>query len=129
MEETEKEEEIEDEPEVQEEESECEFKLQTRLDDAADPSKPLSAAELFTQRNKALTQRKLEIGVLSSQILENPEEKVTNLKLLLKIMDEQTPVVYITVRKLVIVSLLEVFKDIIPSYKIRNHKDEGVLCK
>lgn len=76
-----------------------------------------------------MTQRKLEIGVLSSQVIENPEEKVTNLKMLLKIMDEQTPVVYITVRKLAIMSLWEVFKDVIPSYRIRNHKDEGVLCE
>lgn len=117
------------EPEVDDEEEACEFSLEACLGDDLDLSKPLSAAQLFAQRNKALTQRKLEIGVLSSQVLENPEEKVTNLRMLLKIMDEQTPVVYITVRKLAIMSLLEVFKDVIPSYRIRNHKDEGVLLK
>ncbi|XP_044762580.1 nucleolar complex protein 3 homolog isoform X2 [Coccinella septempunctata] len=111
------------------EENDCDITLESLAEDETDPSKPLSAAELFYQRNKALTQRKLEIGVLSSQVLENPEEKVTNLRLLLKIMDEQTPVIYITVRKLVIISLLEIFKDIIPAYRIRTHKDEGILLK
>ncbi|KAK9883997.1 hypothetical protein WA026_004932 [Henosepilachna vigintioctopunctata] len=94
-----------------------------------DISQPISAAKLLSRRTKLLSQKRLEIGVLSAQVLETPDEKISNLSLLLKCMDEKTPEIYLTIRKLAIASLLEVFKDIVPSYKIRNHKDENVLLK
>ncbi|KAL3280650.1 hypothetical protein HHI36_003886 [Cryptolaemus montrouzieri] len=106
-----------------------EFTLVDVTNNDIDISKPLSATQLLAQRNKILSQKKLEIAVLSSQILENPDEKISNLRSLLKIMDEQVSDIYLTVRKLTIMSLLEVFKDIIPSYKIRNHKKETILLK
>lgn len=94
-----------------------------------DLSKPISAAQLLVARNESLRQKKIHIGTLSSGLLENPEEKVTNLKTLLTLMDDQTPEVYFTVRKLVIVSLVEIFKDILPDYEIKNVKPEGVKLK
>lgn len=94
-----------------------------------DLSKPISAAQLLVARNESLRQKKIHIGTLSSGLLENPEEKVTNLKTLLSLMDDQTPEVYFTVRKLVIVSLVEIFKDILPDYEIKNVKPEGVKLK
>lgn len=94
-----------------------------------DLSKPISAAQLLVARNESLRQKKIHIGTLSSGLLENPEEKVANLKTLLTLMDDQTPEVYFTVRKLVIVSLLEIFKDILPDYEIKNVKPEGVKLK
>ncbi|CAH0550195.1 unnamed protein product [Brassicogethes aeneus] len=92
----------------------------TLEDHEFDAEKPISATQLLATRNEVLRQRKIHIGTLSSGLLENPEEKITNLRTLLKIMDEETPEVYLTVRKLVIVSLVEVFKDILPSYEIKN---------
>lgn len=58
--------------------------------------------------------------------MEYPEEKVTNLRTLLALMEDETPEVYFTVRKLVIVSLVEVFKDILPDYELKNVNPDGV---
>lgn len=106
--------------------SEEEFSLQ---ETGIDISKPVSATQLLAARNEILRQKKIHIGNLSSGLLENPEEKVTNLRTLLKLMDDETPEVYFTVRKLVIVSLLEVFKDILPLYEIKNVLQDGVKVK
>lgn len=44
-------------------------------------------------------------------------------------MNEDAPDLRITVCKLVMVSLLEVFKDVIPTYQIKHQDTPGVLCK
>ncbi|XP_068894937.1 nucleolar complex protein 3 isoform X2 [Tenebrio molitor] len=99
------------------------------VDDKIDISKPISAAQLLVERNKVLKQKKLHIGTLSAGVLENPEEKVTNLRTLIQLMDDNAPEVYFTVRKLATVSLLEVFKDVLPSYEIKKIDSEGVKLK
>lgn len=43
-------------------------------------------------------------------------------------MEESNPEIYITVKKLAMISLLEVFKDLLPSYQILQLKPEGVKC-
>lgn len=48
---------------------------------------------------------------------------------LLEMMEETHPEVKISVRKLAAVSLLEVFKDVLPSYFIKHHDMENVRCK
>ncbi|XP_012515121.1 PREDICTED: nucleolar complex protein 3 homolog [Propithecus coquereli] len=53
------------------------------------------------------------------QTREKPGESIKKLKELRSMLMEQDPDVAVTVRKLVIVSLMELFKDITPSYKIR----------
>lgn len=94
-----------------------------------DICKPLSAAHLLATRNEVLRQKKIHIGTLSSGLLENPEEKIMNLKSLLDMLEEETSEIYYTIRKLVVVSLLEVFKDILPSYEIKSMKQEGIKRK
>lgn len=89
---------------------------------------PVSTAELLACREEVLKSRRFKIGLLSSSLLENPEVKSGNLKILLELMDESNPEVYITVRKLATVSLLEVFKDLLPSYHITQIQQEGVRC-
>lgn len=101
----------------------------TLEDSAIDLSKPISAAQMLAVRSEVLRQKKIHIGTLSSGLLENPEEKIMNLKTLLNIMDEETLEVYLTVQKLVIVSLLEVFKDILPSYEIKHSNSKEVKCE
>ncbi|XP_017782223.1 PREDICTED: nucleolar complex protein 3 homolog [Nicrophorus vespilloides] len=88
-------------------------------EDGIDKSVPVSAAQMLSNRNETLRQKKIYIGNLSSIILENPEENILNLRLLMKILDDDTPEVYVTVRKLAIVALLEVFKDILPNYNLK----------
>lgn len=88
--------------------------------------KPVSTIELVACREELLRSKRFKIGILSSGILENPELKSGNLKILLDMMDEKTSEVYITIRKLAMVSLLEVFKDLLPSYSILQISQEGV---
>lgn len=90
--------------------------------------KPVSVVELLACREELLKSKRFKIGVLSSGILENPELKSKNLKILLDMMDENDSKVYITIKKLVTISLLEVFKDLLPSYNILQVSQEGVLC-
>ena len=44
-------------------------------------------------------------------------------------MNEESPELRITVCKLATVSLLEVFKDIIPSYQIKHQENPRVKCE
>lgn len=96
--------------------------------DENDAKKEISTAELLAKRNETLRNKKVEIGSLSAGLLENPEEKVMNLRSLLNIIDEEIEGIYFTVRKLAIMSLLEVFKDILPSYELKPQIVDGVKC-
>ncbi|XP_026674168.1 nucleolar complex protein 3 homolog isoform X2 [Ceratina calcarata] len=102
--------------------------MESNLDDDED-KKPVSMVELLACRNEVLRSKRLKIGLLSSSLLESPEAKVENFKVLLELMEETNPEVYITVRKLATVSLLEVFKDLLPSYQIHQIQQEGVRFK
>lgn len=110
------------------EESEEEAEEYT-FDDGTDASKPVSTAELLAKRHEVLRNKKIEIGSLSAGLLESPEDKVSNFRNLLNIIDEEIEGVYFTVRKLAVVSLLEVFKDILPSYQLKPQIVDGVKCK
>lgn len=88
----------------------------------------MSTIELLACREEILKAKRFKIGILSSGILENPELKSENFNVLLKMMDRQTSEDYITIRKLAMVSLLEVFKDLLPSYSILQISQEGVKC-
>lgn len=83
--------------------------------------KILSAMELIQERQRELENQKFRIGKLSSGITENPEDKIGNLKLLLQLLpdigaDQKRNL--LSVRKIAMFSLAEIFKDIIPDYKI-----------
>lgn len=88
--------------------------------------KPVSTIELLACREEVLRAKRFKIGILSSGILENPEPKSGNFKILLDMMDENSLKVYITIRKLAMISLLEVFKDLLPSYSILQVSQEGI---
>ncbi|XP_047114636.1 nucleolar complex protein 3 homolog isoform X1 [Schistocerca piceifrons] len=97
--------------------------------DSLNPNVPVSTAQLIFHRQQLLQKRKFQIGVLSSGLLEAPETKVKNFKVLLEIMEERTPEIRITVCKLACVSLLEVFKDLLPAYQIKHQETAGVKLK
>lgn len=99
------------------------FNLQT---DLPETDKPVSTIELLACREELLRSKRFKIGILSSGILENPQLKFGNFKILLDMMDERASEVHITVRKLTMVSLLEVFKDLLPSYSLLQISQEGV---
>lgn len=81
----------------------------------------LSTADLLAERQEAIESLKFKIGVLCSGILEKPEEKIKNLTTLMHMIDEKNKegrVNFFTIRKMAILSLMEIFKDIIPEYKV-----------
>uniref|UniRef100_A0A336M7G6 Nucleolar complex protein 3 homolog n=2 Tax=Culicoides sonorensis TaxID=179676 RepID=A0A336M7G6_CULSO len=81
----------------------------------------LSTADLLAERQETIESLKFKIGVLCSGILEKPEEKIKNLTILMHMIDEKNKegrVNFFTIRKMSILSLMEIFKDIIPEYKV-----------
>ncbi|OXB71220.1 UNVERIFIED_CONTAM: hypothetical protein H355_004183, partial [Colinus virginianus] len=84
-----------------------------------EPPPVLTPEEMAAQRKITLQERKVHIAALASAILSDPENNIKKLKEMRAMLMEQDPNVAVIVRKLVMVSLMEVFKDIAPSYKIR----------
>ncbi|OWF43118.1 nucleolar complex protein 3 homolog [Mizuhopecten yessoensis] len=79
----------------------------------------LNSAQLMSLRKQKLTDRRRRIAILASALIENPEANIRKLKELRSMLEEEDPDVYLTVRKLAMVSLMEVFKDIVPDYRLR----------
>ncbi|KAM4636326.1 nucleolar complex protein 3 homolog isoform 1-T1 [Discoglossus pictus] len=113
-------------PVIHKEEQEEEEDMETEELEAVpeEPVEILTTEELLLQRREKLQQRKSQIALLASSILADPENSVKKLKELRVMLMEQDPTVAVTVRKLVMISLMEVFKDITPSYKIRPLTEE-----
>ncbi|KAM4669837.1 nucleolar complex protein 3 homolog [Amazona ochrocephala] len=95
----------------------------TEMEDAEDfneePLPVLTPEEMAAQRRQKVQERKIHIAALASAILSDPDNNIKKLKELRAMLMEQDPNVAVIVRKLVMVSLMEIFKDIAPSYKIR----------
>ncbi|KAK2865975.1 hypothetical protein Q7C36_002031 [Tachysurus vachellii] len=79
----------------------------------------LTPEQQLKLRSQTLMKMKLQIASLGSAILEEPNSNIKKLKELRAMLMETNPCVAVTVRKLVMVSLMEIFKDIVPSYRIR----------
>uniref|UniRef100_U3IYB7 Nucleolar complex protein 3 homolog n=1 Tax=Anas platyrhynchos platyrhynchos TaxID=8840 RepID=U3IYB7_ANAPP len=86
---------------------------------AEEPLPVLTPEEMAAQRKRKLQERKMHIAALASAILSDPDNNIKKLKELRAMLMEQDPNVAVIVRKLVMVSLMEIFKDIVPSYRIR----------
>lgn len=87
---------------------------------AAASDKAISTADLLILRDQEINRQKYRIGIICSGILEKPEDKMKNFNALFELMDERhndTPNLF-SVRKIATMSLLEVFKDILPEYRI-----------
>uniref|UniRef100_W5KBY5 Nucleolar complex protein 3 homolog n=1 Tax=Astyanax mexicanus TaxID=7994 RepID=W5KBY5_ASTMX len=79
----------------------------------------LNPEEQLKLRSQKLMEKKLRIAALGSAILADPTCNIKKLKELRAMLMETDSCVAVTVRKLVMVSLMEIFKDIVPSYRIR----------
>jgi nucleolar complex protein 3 len=83
--------------------------------------KVLSASELLSEREEEFKIKKFRIGKMCSNITERPEEKVGSLRVLVDFMQmygSNKLKNLLSIRKLAMLSLVEVFKDIVPEYKI-----------
>ncbi|KAK7110009.1 nucleolar complex protein 3 homolog [Littorina saxatilis] len=105
--------------EQEEEADEIEAEGSEVVEKEAEPLPELSGPELIAYRRKKLSDRKQRIAELATAVIENPEESVSKLKELRKLLGEKDPDVCLTVRKLVMVSLCEIFTNIIPGYRVR----------
>ncbi|XP_061667180.1 nucleolar complex protein 3 homolog isoform X3 [Syngnathoides biaculeatus] len=80
---------------------------------------PLTPAQQQEVRACKIKEKKLTIARLASTVISNPVKNMKCVKQLRGMLMEADPRVAVTVRKLVMVSLMEIFKDIAPTYKIR----------
>lgn len=83
-------------------------------------SNKISTTDLLILREQEINRQKYRIGIICSGILEKPDDKMKNFNSLFELMDERhndVPNLF-SVRKIATLSILEVFKDIIPEYRI-----------
>ncbi|XP_029934416.1 nucleolar complex protein 3 homolog [Myripristis murdjan] len=113
-----------DKKEEEEAEEEEEENMDAELEEFENEEEPQSSVELTAEereqlRAQRISERKLRIAGLASAVIADPANNIKRLKELRGMLMEADPSVAVTVRKLVMVSLMEIFKDIVPSYKIR----------
>lgn len=87
-----------------------------------EPEKKLiSTTDLLIARQQEIERQKYRIGIICSGLLEKPEDKMRNFNALYELMEETnaagTPNL-LPVRKLAILSVTEIFKDILPEYRV-----------
>lgn len=87
------------------------------------PSKPVSVVELIAERQQKLNETKQNIVSLCDLIMKSPYEEISNLKHLRQLLNLGDPLISMTIRKLTMLSLVELFRDIIPGYRIRSLKE------
>ncbi|XP_070707672.1 nucleolar complex protein 3 homolog isoform X2 [Pempheris klunzingeri] len=107
-----------------EEEDEEEEDAAEEEEESGNGGAPASRAALTAEqreqlRTQKIQERKLSIASLGSAIMADPYRTVKRVKELRGMLMEADPSVAVTVRKLVMVSLMEIFKDIAPAYRIR----------
>ncbi|KXJ76985.1 hypothetical protein RP20_CCG008525 [Aedes albopictus] len=85
------------------------------------PKNEITTTDLLTEREDEIERQKFLIGVTCASILENPEGKIKNLVMLVDLIPETTQsgkTNMFIIRKLAMISLVEVFKDIVPEYRL-----------
>ncbi|KAM8889197.1 nucleolar complex protein 3 homolog [Synchiropus picturatus] len=103
-----------------EEELEEEEKVEvTEAEEAPESTEHLTEEQREHQRVLKIEDRKLQIASLGSAVMSDPHNQMKCVKQLRGMLMETDPSVAVTTRKLVMVSLMEIFKDISPSYRIR----------
>lgn len=90
---------------------------------------PKSALDIIREKKEFFDKSKSRIAFLCRGILENPNGEMKKLKELRQMLTQTNVKQSYILRKLVIVSLCEIFKDIIPSYKIRAWTEKEIEQK
>lgn len=80
----------------------------------------ISTADLLILRDQEINRQKYRIGIICSGILEKPDDKMKNFNALFDLIGERNngETNLLSVRKIATLSILEVFKDILPEYRI-----------
>ncbi|XP_071317970.1 nucleolar complex protein 3 homolog [Trachinotus anak] len=106
-------------PEEEEEEETADEPEELENEGEAESTAELTAEQREQLRVQKINQKKLLIASLGSAIISDPVSNMKRVKELRGMLMESDPFVAVTVRKLVMVSLMEIFKDIAPTYRIR----------
>ncbi|XP_065336013.1 nucleolar complex protein 3-like isoform X2 [Cloeon dipterum] len=116
--------------EKEEEEDDIDLGLEEAADSKLDLSQPLTMAKMLALRHEQVSKYRLRIGCLASGVLEDPVNKLGNLKHLLSFLKDKQPTeVALTAPRLAAISLMEVFKDLLPEYQIKNVEEPNVKLK
>nr|XP_033467847.1 nucleolar complex protein 3 homolog [Epinephelus lanceolatus] len=119
----------EEEEEEEEEEEAAEEQEESENEGEPESSAALTAEQRETLRLHKINQKKLCIASLGSAVMSDPYSNIKRVKELRGMLMESDPSVAVTVRKLVMVSLMEIFKDITPTYRIRPLTPEEKAAK
>ncbi|XP_059181196.1 nucleolar complex protein 3 homolog [Centropristis striata] len=106
-------------PEEEEEEEEYAADEPESDNEGAPQTASLTLAQIERLRINKINDLKLTIAAHGSAIVSDPYNNIKRVKQLRGMLMESDSSVAVTVRKLVMVSLMEIFKDITPSYRIR----------
>jgi len=79
----------------------------------------MTSAQQFAYLRRKLEEKKQRIAGLSQVVLEDPQTHMKKLKELRLLLGCQDPGIALSVRKYAMVSLKEIFKDIVPGYRLR----------
>ncbi|KAI3379106.1 hypothetical protein SNEBB_007998 [Seison nebaliae] len=80
--------------------------------------------ERLRYRRKLVEKAKEEISFLSKSIISNPEKNVERLTNLLSYGNDKNKDTMVIIRQYACISLVEIFKDILPSYRIRQYTEK-----
>lgn len=91
----------------------------------------LTLVERYAIQKKILSDLKRKVALLCTSIIENPENNIVAMKELVSMMLNTKTQMIVSEKRILCVSLLHVFNDILPSYKIRlqEEKDPKVKLK
>uniref|UniRef100_A0A2M4CU44 NOC3-like protein n=1 Tax=Anopheles darlingi TaxID=43151 RepID=A0A2M4CU44_ANODA len=101
--------------------------------DTEKPQKVLTLAEILLKRNQEVREKQLSIGSQSAAILETPDARIDNMNTLLdyiRPVRKDGGINLLSIRKTAIISLAEIFRDIVPEFRIGIvNKEEQKLKK
>lgn len=95
------------------------------------PQKELTLAEILLKRNQEVREKQLSIGSQSAAILETPDARIDNLNILLdyiRPVRKDGGINLLAIRKTAIISLAEIFRDIVPEFRIGIVNKEEQKC-
>uniref|UniRef100_A0A182QYP2 NOC3-like protein n=1 Tax=Anopheles farauti TaxID=69004 RepID=A0A182QYP2_9DIPT len=81
----------------------------------------ISVADILHKRDEEIREKQFFIGTTCAALLENPEARIDNVAMLLDLLGDvnrEGSINFLAVRKTALVSLVEVFKDIVPEYRV-----------
>ncbi|GFT96524.1 nucleolar complex protein 3 homolog [Nephila pilipes] len=83
----------------------------------------------FAMQQKCFKDLKCKVALLCTSIIEEPEHNMVALKELLSMLQNPTTPMIVSEKKILSISLLHVFLDVIPGYRIRNKEEQDPYVK